>query len=140
MPENKTKPNKASVAEFMNAVEDKTKRDDTKAIVRMMREITRKRATMWGDSLIGFGKYAYKYRSGHSGEFPLVAVSPRKRNISVYIMPGFGDYDTLMSKLGKHKTGKSCLYINKLDDVDNDVLYKLIENTVAYMKEKYDVK
>lgn len=140
MPENKTKPNKASVAEFMNAVEDKTKRDDTKAIVRMMREITRKRATMWGDALIGFGKYAYKYRSGHSGEFPLVAVSPRKRNISVYIMPGFGDYDALMSKLGKYKTGKSCLYINKLDDVDNDVLYKLIEKTVAYMKEKYDVK
>ena len=140
MPENKTKPQSTSVADFIDSVEDKTKRTDTKAIASMMRKITRKRAVLWGDSIIGFGSYSYQYKSGHSGEWPMVGLSPRKRNISVYIMPGFSDYEDLMSKLGKHKTGKSCLYINKLADVDSDVLYTLIEQSVAYMKEKYNVK
>ena len=139
MTENKTKQNDASVVEFLAQVEDETKRADTQTIVEMMGEITGYPATMWGGSIIGFGKYVYHYKSGRSGEWSLVGVSPRARNISVYIMPGFGNYDDLMARLGKHKTGKSCLYINRLADVDTEVLRELISKSVDYMKEKYDV-
>lgn len=139
MPENKTKQNEASVKKFLAQVEDETKRADTQSIVEMMAEITGYPATMWGTSIIGFGKYSYQYKSGHSGEWSLVGVSPRARNISVYIMPGFGNYDDLMARLGKHKTGKSCLYINKLADVDTEVLRELISKSVDYMKEKYNI-
>ncbi len=139
MTENKTKQNDASVEEFLAQVEDETKRADTQTIVEMMGEITGYPATMWGGSIIGFGKYVYHYKSGRSGEWSLVGVSPRARNISVYIMPGFGNYDDLMARLGKHKTGKSCLYINRLADVDTEVLRELISKSVDYMKEKYDV-
>lgn len=139
MAENKTQQNNASVEEFLSQVEDETKRADTQSIVEMMGEITGYPATMWGTSIIGFGKYVYHYKSGRSGEWSLVGVSPRARNISVYIMPGFGNYDDLMARLGKHKTGKSCLYINRLADVDTEVLRELISKSVDYMKEKYDV-
>lgn len=139
MPENKTKPTDASVVKFLNQVADATKRSDTQIIVDMMGEITGYPATMWGSSIIGFGKYSYKYKSGRSGEWALTGVSPRARNISVYIMPGFGNYDDLMSRLGKHKTGKSCLYINRLSDVDTEVLHELIAKSVDFMKEKYEV-
>ena len=139
MAENKTKQNDASVEKFLAQVEDETKRADTQTIVEMMGEITGYPATMWGASIIGFGKYVYHYKSGRSGEWSLVGVSPRARNISVYIMPGFGNYDDLMARLGKHKTGRSCLYINRLADVDTEVLRELISKSVDYMKEKYDV-
>ncbi|MCY3885090.1 MAG: DUF1801 domain-containing protein [Gammaproteobacteria bacterium] len=139
MPENKTKPNDASVEKFLSQVDDVKKREDTQTIVDMMGEITGYSATMWGPSIIGFGKYSYKYKSGHSGEWAITGVSPRARNISVYIMPGFGNYEDLMSRLGKHKTGKSCLYINRLSDVNTDVLRELISKSVDYMKEKYEI-
>lgn len=139
MSENKTQQNDASVDQFLASVEDPTKRSDTESIVKMMGEVTGYPAKMWGTSIIGFGKYTYHYKSGRSGEWSLVGVSPRARNISVYIMPGFGNYDDLMGRLGKHKTGKSCLYINRLSDVDTDVLRELISKSVDYMKEKYNV-
>lgn len=139
MPENKTKPTNASVAEFLGAVENDQKRLDTQAIVDMMHEVTGYPAKMWGTSIIGFGSYSYKYRSGHSGEWSIVGVSPRKRNITVYIMPGFGQMEDLLAKLGKHKTSKSCLYINKLADVDSQILRKVIVRSVDYMKENYEV-
>lgn len=140
MAELKTKVNEASVDEFLASVEDEQKRADTRHIADMMHEITGYDEKMWGTSIIGFGVYSYVYASGHSGEWPLVGVSPRKRNISVYIMPGFDSYEDLMGKLGKHKTGKSCLYINRLSDVDTDVLHELIQKAVEYMKEKYNVQ
>ena len=92
---------------------------------------------MWGKSLIGFDSYQYTYASGKSGEWFICGFSPRKQNLTVYIMPGFSQYEALLSKLGKHKVGKSCLYINKLADVDMDVLAKLIVESVHFMKEKY---
>ena len=106
----------------------------------MMRKATGKRARMWGSSMIGFGSYHYKYASGREGEWSLVGLSPRKQNLVVYIMPGFSEFPALMKKLGKYKTGKSCLYLNKLDDVDERVLQKLIEQSVKVMRKRYNVK
>ena len=138
MAEVKTKKNKASVAAFLNAVDDKQKRADAKKISAMMREATGSRARMWGTSIVGFGSYHYKYASGREGDWMLVGFSPRKQNLSLYIMPGFKAFDSLMAKLGKYKTGKSCLYINKLDDVDETVLKKLITESVKHMRNKYE--
>ncbi len=138
MPENKTKPTDISVSEFLDGVENVQRREDTLEIVEMMTQITGHVPQMWGASLIGFGKYQYQYRSGHKGEFPLVSVSPRARNVTVYIMPGFDQFESLMNRLGKYKTGKSCLYLNRLADVDRSVLSELITKSVEYMREKYD--
>lgn len=130
----KTKKNDASVDAFIAAVESEEKRQDCHTLVAMMQEVTGKPAAMWGPSIIGFDKYSYKYASGHSGEMCLVGFSPRKQNISIYIMAGFDRYDELMSKLGKHKTGKACLYIKRLSDVDVDVLRQLVVESVAVMR------
>ena len=135
---NKTKPNAASVDDFLASITDENKRQDTYEIMGMMEEITGSSAKMWGTSIIGFGAYRYHYRSGRQGEWALSGVSPRARNVTVYIMPGFSNCQHLMSKLGKYKTGKSCLYLNKLEDVDRAVLYELIKETVAFMKTKYE--
>lgn len=140
MAENKTKKNKVSVASFLNAVEDPRKRSDAKKIAAMMRRATGKRARMWGSSIVGYGEYHYKYGSGREGDWALVGFSPRKQNLVVYIMPGFAAFPALMKKLGKYKTGKSCLYLNKLDDVDHDVLEKLIGDSVKVMRKRYKVK
>ena len=137
---NKTKPTKARVSDFLNAVDNPTRKADAKKVATMMRRITGKRATMWGSSIVGYGKYSYKYESGREGEFMLTGFSPRKQNLVVYIIPGFGNYAPLLNRLGKHKTGRSCLYINKLDDVDESVLEKLIAGSVQAMKRKYNVK
>ena len=140
MAENKTKPTKARVADFLKAVENPVRRADAKKVAAMMRRATGKRAAMWGSSIVGFGKYSYEYESGHKGEWALTGFSPRKQNLVVYIMPGFTPFEPLMSKLGKYKTGKSCLYINKLDDVDAKVLERLITDSVKLMKKRYNVK
>jgi hypothetical protein len=137
MAELKTKKTKASVAEFLSRVEDPQRRADCKKVAKMMREATGNRAAMWGDSIVGFGKYAYTYASGRSGEWPITGFSPRKRELTVYIMPGFSKYQGLMKKLGKHRTGKSCLYIKRLSDVDEAVLEELIRESVKHMREKY---
>jgi hypothetical protein len=99
-----------------------------------MRKVTAEEAAMWGKSIIGFGEYTYRYASGREGEWMLVGFSPRKQNLTLYIMSGFDDYDELLSKLGKYKTGKSCLYINKLEDVDMGVLEELVSKSVEHMK------
>ena len=102
-----------------------------------MQEVTGKEPKMWGDSIIGFDSYHYKYASGREGDWPIAGFSPRKQALSIYIMAGFKKYDELMQKLGKYKTGKSCLYVKKLEDVDREVLKKLIQESVEYMREKY---
>lgn len=140
MAEPKTKQNKASVAAFLGAIEDKQQRADAKKLSAMMRAATGSRANMWGGSIVGFGSYHYQYASGGEGDWPIVGYSPRKQNLSVYIMPGFSGFDKLMSKLGKHKTGKSCLYIKRLEDVDEAVLRKLIDGSVKYMRQKYETR
>ncbi len=132
---NKTKPTNKDVAAFLEQVEPAQKRQDCQAILEMMQQATKAAPKMWGDSMIGFGEYHYKYASGREGDWFLTGFAPRKQNISLYIMAGFKRYEELMAKLGKYKTGKSCLYINKLADVDEAVLKKLIQLSASYVKE-----
>lgn len=133
----KTKMNNASVEKFIDAVPDEQKRDDSRAIVRLMRTVTKEEPKMWGTAIIGFGTYRYKYTSGQEADWPLAAFSPRKQNLTLYVMPGFETYDDLMSKLGKYKTGKVCIYIKNLRDVDEDILKKLIKGSVDHVKKKH---
>lgn len=133
MAENKTKPTRASVARFIARVENDRRREDALVLHEMMKDITGEPAVMWGESLVGFGSYAYTYDSGRSGEFFVAGFSPRKANLVLYIMSGFTGHAALMKKLGKHKTGRSCLYINKLDDVNLDVLRELIRRSVEHV-------
>lgn len=135
MTENKTRPTDASVVNFLESVEHPTRREDGLTLLEMMKEETGEDAVMWGDSIIGFGSYHYKYDSGREGDMPLVGYSPRKQSMTVYIMPGFEHYDDMLAKLGKHKLGKSCLYINKLADIDAAVLRQLIRQSYQHMKE-----
>ena len=135
--ENKTRPTGADVSAFLDGVEPARRREDAFAVLDMMRRITGEEPRLWGPSIIGFGEYHYKYESGREGDFMRVGFSPRKANLVLYIMPGFARHDALLDRLGKHKTGKSCLYINKLDDVDRDVLETLIAESWAAMAEKY---
>jgi hypothetical protein len=134
MAENITQPTDRDVIEFLNNVEHITRREDGFALLQMMEEITGEAAVLWG-SIVGFGSYHYKYESGREGDMPLIAFSPRKQSMTVYIMPGFDDYDEMLSKLGKHKIGKACLYINKLADVDETVLRQMIKKSFDHMKE-----
>ncbi|MEM9058108.1 MAG: DUF1801 domain-containing protein [Pseudomonadota bacterium] len=137
MSTNKTVKTGATVSGFLATVDNAQRRADCRAVMKIMREVTGKRAAMWGPSIIGFGSYHYTYDSGREGDMCLTGVSPRKQNLAVYIMPGFERYGALLKKLGKHKTGRSCLYLNRLDDVDAAVLRKLIERAVADMRKKY---
>jgi hypothetical protein len=131
----KTQKNDASVNEFLNAVSNERKRKDSFAILELMRDITGEEPAMWGTSIVGFGSYRYKYASGREGEWFQVGFSPRKQNLTLYVMSGFDEYDSLLAKLGKHKTGKSCLYINKLTDVDLPTLRELVRQSVAHVAE-----
>jgi len=133
----KTTVNNASVNAFLNAVENDTKRKDSKHILKMFKEITGTKPKMWGPSIVGFGTYHYKYESGREGDMPKVGFSPRKNALTLYIMAGFSRLDELLSKLGKYKTGKSCLYIKKLEDVNEVVLKELIQESWEYMTHKY---
>jgi len=123
----KTKRTKQSVASFIAAVPDLEERKDSRVILKMMQEITGEKPAMWGTSIIGFGQYHYKSeRSTQEGDWPITGFSPRKDSLSLYIMSGFGDHGSLMKKLGKHKTGKGCLYIKRLSDVHMPTLKKLV--------------
>ena len=133
MGELKTKPTDASVSEFL-ARQDGARRADCEAIVRMMEAATGERAQMWGDAIVGFGRYAYTNSSKKTAEWPIVGFSPRKNDLTLYITPGFDGFTELMAKLGKHKVGKSCLYLKALADVDAKVLRKLIEGSVQAME------
>lgn len=123
---NKTQPTDASVAAFIAAVEHPVRRENALTVLDMMRRISGEEPVMWGESLIGFGRYQYKYASGRQGEFFILGLSPRKQNLTLYIMPGYQDYSAYLDRLGKHKTGRCCLYINKLADVDLGVLEELL--------------
>jgi len=133
----KTRKNDASVEEFLAGIPHDRRREDCRVVVEMMTEITGEEPAMWGSSIIGFGTYHYKYASGREGDWPITGVAPRKQSLTLYIMPGFDRYEELMGKLGKHKTGVSCLYVNKLDDVDLPTLRTLVSESFAYMKKKY---
>jgi hypothetical protein len=133
----KTKKNEASVEDFINQVEDQTKRNDCWKIAAMMEKASGKLPKMWGTSIVGFDQYHYKYESGREGDMCRIGFSPRKQNIVLYIVDGFEKYEDLMSKLGKHKIGKSCLYINKLSDIDESILNNLIELSVKHFNDKY---
>ncbi|MDX1516315.1 MAG: DUF1801 domain-containing protein [Woeseiaceae bacterium] len=138
MAELKTRPTKASVTAFINDIDDKQKRADARKVAAMMRKATGSRAKMWGPSIVGFGSYSYSNTAGKDFEWMLTGFSPRAQALTLYIMSGFGGYADLMKKLGKYKTGKSCLYIKKLADVDVTVLQTLIEKSVAHLRGKYD--
>jgi hypothetical protein len=135
MAELKTKPTDEDVSAYLDSVEDEKKRQDSYAILALMQEVTGEEARMWGSSMIGFGSYHYTYESGREGDWFLTGFAPRKRNLTLYIMAGFEAYDELLAKLGKYKTGKSCLYINKLEDVDTAVLRQLVQASVDHMKQ-----
>ncbi|MCB9792451.1 MAG: DUF1801 domain-containing protein [Alphaproteobacteria bacterium] len=137
MSENKTQPTDADVLAFLSAVEHPGKRADALALHQMMQEISGEPGRMWGSSIVGYGQYHYRYDSGREGDFMRVGFSPRKANISLYIMPGFEIAGELMGKLGKHKTGKSCLTIHKLADVDASVLRQLIRLSLDEMARRY---
>ena len=131
----KTQKNDASVEQFLDGVANERKRQDSYAILELMQDVTGEEPAMWGTSIIGFGSYHYKYASGRENDWFLVGFSPRKQNLTLYIMSGFDEYESLLADLGKYKTGKSCLYINKLVDVDLSTLRELIEKSVAHMVE-----
>jgi hypothetical protein len=131
MAELKTKQNKASVEAFIKAIPDEKRRRDCLVILELFKKATKEEPSMWGDSIVGFGNYHYKYASGREGDWFLSGFSPRKQNMTLYSMMGFEKNADLMQKLGKYKTGKGCLYINKLEDIDLEILKKLI---AAWMK------
>ena len=136
MAENKTTPNDQVVEQFLNSVDDERKRKDSFTILELMKQVTGLEPRMWGSSIVGFGSYHYKYESGREGDMPLTGFSPRKQNLTLYNMGGFERYDDLLKKLGKHTTGKGCLYIKRLDDVDLPTLKSLIEESVKHVKQK----
>ena len=135
MAEAKTKPTNASVEKFLNQIPDEVRREDCFKIAKMMEEITGCKPKMWGPSIVGFDTYHYKYASGHEGDWPIAAFSPRKQDLTIYVMPGFRKYRELMQQLGKHRTGKSCLYIKRLSDVHVPTLKKIIPQSVKEMKQ-----
>ena len=140
MTQNKTKPTRVKVSDFIKQVEDPLKRKDCQVLMRLMREITGKNAKMWGSTIVGFGEYHYHYASGREGDSMITGFSPRKAALSIYIMSGFDREVDLMKRLGKFKTGRSCLYVKRLDDIDQSVLAELIESSVKYMRDKYPCK
>ena len=137
MSELRTKQNDADVEAFLGAVGNDRRREDSFTVLELMKRITGEEPRMWGAAIVGFGTYRYRYASGRSGEWPRIGFSPRKQNLTVYVMPGFSNHDELLSRLGKHRTGKSCLYINKLADIDMGVLEEVIGSALDAMREEY---
>lgn len=138
MGELKTKVTDANVEDFINKIEHEGKREDAFIVLKMLKKITKEEPKLWGASIIGFGTYHYvSERSTQEGDWPLIAFSPRKTKLSIYIMDGYKNKQALLKKLGKHKTGVSCLYINKLADVDLKVLEELMKKSFDHMKKNY---
>ena len=136
MAENKTTPTDQNVEQFLNALADECKRQDSFALLELMKQITGMQPKMWGSSIVGFGSYHYKYASGREGDTIIAGFSPRKQNLTIYNMGGFEQYDDLLKKLGKHTTGKGCLYVKRLDDVDLPTLKSLMEESVKHVEQK----
>lgn len=132
----KTTPNRASVSAFLAAIPDEDRRRDCRKVVQLMKRVTGAQPKMWGASIVGFGTYHYKYESGREGDWFLAGFAPRKSDLTLYIMSGFPQHEALMKKLGKHKTGKSCLYIKRLADIDEGVLEELVRRSVAYVAKR----
>ncbi len=130
MAENKTKPNDLNVEKFLESIEDPVKKEDSKTIAALMEELTGAKPTMWGESIVGFGETHYKYASGREGDWFLTGFSPRKQNLTIYIMGYLEFFTDILENLGKHKHGKGCLYIKKLEDVDLEVLRTLIKTSI----------
>ncbi|WP_343616785.1 DUF1801 domain-containing protein [Flavobacterium sp.] len=140
MAKNKTTETKNSVTDFINAVADETKRNDAFELLKIIQKTTGFEPKMWGPSIIGFGSYHYIYDSGHEGDAPLVGFSPRKDAISLYLSSSFENKDELLSKFGKYKAGKSCIYIKKLADIDPEILKEMISVSVSYLQKLYPSK
>jgi hypothetical protein len=132
----KTVPTPASVDDFLAAVPDATRRDDARAVCDLMKEVTGLEPTMWGPSIVGFGSYHYRYASGHEGDTCVVGFSPRKTSLSLYVTTSVESVADLLAKLGPHTTGKACIYVKRLDDIDRTVLKKLIQRGVAAANRK----
>ncbi|WP_338548988.1 DUF1801 domain-containing protein [Roseovarius phycicola] len=139
MTQNKTQATQQSVADFVTNVEPERRRKDAETLVPFFRDVTGFEPVMWGSSIIGYGRYHYVYASGREGDFLATGFSPRKSALSIYIMPGYTDFGNVLERLGKHKIGKSCLYINKLDDVDMNVLAELVHAGLADLATRWTV-
>lgn len=139
MYEQKTKETDSNVTAFIETVENPKKRDDAYALLNIFSETTGFPAKMWGSSIIGFGSYHYKYKSGHEGDAPLVGFSPRKANISLYFATGDADREALLIRLGKYTAGKGCVYIKRISDIDVEVLKELITQSVVFLRETYPI-
>jgi hypothetical protein len=137
MAELKTKLNDASVTEFLNGIKDEEKRADSFEIMKLMRQVTKEEPKMWGTSIVGFGHTHYIYESGREGDWFITGFSPRKQNLTLYVLGSYTPHVDLLSQLGKHKTGVGCLYINRLKDVDIKVLKDLIKQSVKAAKKLY---
>jgi hypothetical protein len=134
---NKTQKTKVSVFTFLNSISDESKRKDSKQLAKLMEEVTGEKPVMWGESIVGFGDWHYKYASGREGDFFAVGFSPRKDKLTLYIMPGYQDFGDLLEKLGPHKHGKSCLHIKRLSDIHIPTLKKIITKGYKDLKKKY---
>ena len=139
MSTNKTQPTAQSPAEFITTVLPDRRRADAETLLPFFQRITGFDPVMWGPSIIGYGRYHYTYQTGRSGDFLATGFSPRKSSLSIYIMPGYQDYGAILARLGKHKLGRSCLYVNKLDDIDMDVLAELIRAGLRDLAGFWDV-
>ena len=137
MAENKTKATDVSVESYLSAIEDESRRKDCEALTGLMKQATKEQPKMWGTSIVGFGSYHYRYESGREGNSPLVGFSSRKGDMTLYLESSFSGYEDLLSKMGKHKLGKGCLYIRKLSDVDLNILEQLVADTAAERKRHY---
>ena len=137
MYEQKTKENDNSVIAFIENIDNPKKREDAYKLLHIFAETTGYQAKMWGTSIIGFGSYHYKYASGHEGDAPLVGFSPRKSKFSLYFASGDPEREALLQRLGKHTSGKGCVYINKVADIDIDVLRELIKQSVRFLQNAY---
>jgi hypothetical protein len=140
MAKNKTAPTTRSVSDFIDAVENEIRRDDSRVLIKLFKELTGLEPHMWGPTIVGFGSYHYKYASGHEGDAPIAGFSPRKDAFAIYLATDYDKKEALLKQLGKHKMGVACLYIKKLDDVKIDVLKEMIKNSIAHVKKLYPSK
>lgn len=140
MAQNKTQPNDADVEEFLTGVSPPSKAADALILDRLFQRVSGFRPRMWGESLVGYGRYHYLYKSGREGDFLATGFAPRKAAFSIYIMPGYTDFGTILDRLGKHRIGKSCLYVNKLADIDMDVLEELIRAGLDDLNQHWTVQ
>ncbi|MBX2965754.1 MAG: DUF1801 domain-containing protein [Cyclobacteriaceae bacterium] len=137
MAELKTKKSDNSIVAFLDRVDNEERRNDCFKLLELFKKLTKEEPKMWGTSIVGFGSYHYKYDSGREGDWFLTGFSPRKQNLTIYVIAGFSEYDDIMKNLGKYKTGSSCLYVKKLSDIDMDKLKTLVTKSITFLKKRY---